>query len=57
LRNSISVDPPANGVGRRMTEPELANYRPPGGFVSFGWTGQNVTKPIDDFFKVDFRLL
>ena len=58
LRNSISVVPPANGLGRRMTDPELANYRPPppGGFTSFGWTGENITKPSDGVFKVDFRL-
>jgi predicted acylesterase/phospholipase RssA len=56
LRNSISVVPPSNGLGRRMTDPELANYRPPGGFTSFGWTGQNITKPSDGIFKVDFRL-
>lgn len=56
LRNSISVVPPQNGLGRRMTDPELANYSPPGGFVSFGWTGQNVTRPSDGVFKVDFKL-
>jgi predicted acylesterase/phospholipase RssA len=56
LRNSISLIPPANGLGRRMTDPEVTRYTPPGGFTSFGWSGQNITKPSDGVFKVDVKL-